>query len=77
MKIECVYFDSEWFALISQQDDWTGNYKYYMRKVNDKDDTIRFAGQNINVSAEIEKAHNKRDELEALRKQNRELMKHF
>ena len=77
MKIECVYFDGEWFALICQQDDWTGNYKYYMRKVNDKNDTIRFEGQNINVSAEIEKAHNKRDELEALRKQNRELMKHF
>ena len=77
MKIEVVNFDGDYVALVKEQDDWTGNYKSYMRQIRGEygEEFINYGGRRISVHHELTAAKRKADRIYDLEKEVKELRK--
>lgn len=77
MKIQVVEFDGYHFALISEQNDWTGNYMYSMRKVRGGygEEFVNYNGGRVSVKRECEKLREENAHFRGMEKRIRELEK--
>ena len=77
MKIEVVEFDDEHFALIAEQNDWSGNWIYAMRKVRGGygEEFVNYNGGRVSVKHACEKAREEKAHFRDMEKRIRELEK--
>lgn len=56
MKIQIVEFEDENYALVQEQNDWTGNYITSIRKVRGEygEEFIRHNGNRVSVKFEVD-----------------------
>ena len=75
MKIEVVYFDDEYFALIAEQNDWSGNWIYTMRKVRGAygEEFVNYNSGKVSVAHACQKARELARENKDMRKRLKEL----
>lgn len=57
MRIKIVEFEGDKYALIQEQNDWTGNYIVALRKVRGEygEEFVRHNGNRISVKFEVKK----------------------
>lgn len=58
MKIQIVEFEGEKYALVREQNDWTGNYIVSVRKVRGEygEEFIRYNERRVSVKTEVDEA---------------------
>lgn len=75
MKIETVYFDGDWVALVKIQNELSGNYITSVRQIRGGygEEFIRHDGNRVDVHRELEKAKRELEDISRLRELNRKL----
>ena len=75
MRIETVYFDGDWVALVKIQNELSGNYITSVRQIRGGygEEFIRHDGKRVDVHRELEKAKRELEDISRLRELNRKL----
>lgn len=77
MRVEVVRFNDDWVALVSEQNEWTGNYSHDLRIIHGGygEEWIKYNGYKVSIRNDVELARKEEAKLRDLWKELKELRK--